>query len=264
MRLHFISGLPRSGSTLLATILKQNAEVCGAMSSALSDIFTGALQVMSFSEKSLFISDQQRRRILRAVVEAYYCDSPHGVIYDTSRLWCALAAPLFELFPSSWMICCVRNPAWILDSIEHLVQRNSMLVSKLFPPEVTNVYSRAEILMKGGMVGGSLQALRQAWFSNYAGRLVAVQYESLAERPGEVLAALYNIIGEQPYTHRFDDLEYDELEFDMRLNMPGLHRVSREVAFTKRETILPPDLFKQFDNSFWNQAGQNPRGVTVL
>ena len=263
-RLHFISGLPRSGSTLLAAILRQNPEAHAAMSSPLSDIFIAALRTMSMSETALFMSDAQRARILQSVLNAFYCHMPHQLVYDTSRMWCAYTSPLLQLLPDSWIICCVRNPAWILDSIERLVQRNSMLVSKLFPPEALNIYSRVELMMKSGLVGASLHSLRQAWFGDQAGRLIAVRYESLAERPAEVMAALYAIIGERPFEHRFDNLEYDEPEFDSRLNMPGLHRISRRVKFTARQTILPPELFRQFDGSFWNEPGQNPRGVAVL
>lgn len=114
MRLHLVSGLPRSGSTLLAAILRQNGEASAAMTSPLSDIFTGTLRVMSISETSLFMSEGQRRKVLKAIVDAYYCDFPHRVVYDTSRLWCAYAGPVLELFPDSWMICCVRSPAWVL------------------------------------------------------------------------------------------------------------------------------------------------------
>lgn len=158
MHIHFISGLPRSGSTLLAAILRQNPDVHAAMTSPLSDIFVNALRTMSISETALFMSDEQRARILRSVVTAYYCDMPHKIIYDTSRIWCAYAAPLLQLFPDAWIICCVRNPAWILDSIERLVQRNTFLVPRIFGPDTVNVYGRAEALMKTGMLGASIHA----------------------------------------------------------------------------------------------------------
>ena len=123
---------------------------------------------------------------------------------------------------------------------------------------------RVEATMKGGLVGGSMQSLREAWFGENTSRMVAIQYESLAKRPAEVMKALYTIIGEPQFSHRFDDLEYDQPEFDARLNLPGLHRVSRRVAYVARQTILPPDLFGQLDACFWNEPGQNPCNIIVL
>ena len=45
-RFHFISGLPRSGSTLLAAILRQNPRFSAGMSSSLCPLFTSAINVM--------------------------------------------------------------------------------------------------------------------------------------------------------------------------------------------------------------------------
>jgi sulfotransferase len=265
MKIHFITGLPRAGSTLLAAILRQNKCMSAAMTSPVSDVFASALHVMSLSETSLFLSNVQRANILKGIVHNYYADCPpETTIFDTSRMWSAHTALIARLFPSARLICCVRNPAWIVDSIERLVRCNSLLTAKMFGPDVGNVYARAEVLMKNGVLGASLQALRQAWYSEEASKLIAIQYDSLAQRPGETLRKLYHLIGEAQFPHTFDNLEYDESDFDARLNMPGLHRVSKRVELRKRDTILPPDLFRQFDDSFWSAPENNPRGVAIL
>ena len=48
------------------------------------------------------------------------------------------------------------------------------------------------------------------------------------------------------------------------MGLPGFHRVSGPVRTNDRETILPPDLFRQHNNCFWDEPGQNPRGVQIL
>ena len=59
------------------------------MSSPLSDIFLSALRAMSFSDTALFMTDEKRAHILRAIVEAYYCHpTQRQLVFDTSRLWC--------------------------------------------------------------------------------------------------------------------------------------------------------------------------------
>jgi sulfotransferase len=45
----------------------------------------------------------------------------------------------------------------------------------------------------------------------------------------------------------------------------GLHRVGRQVKFEERETILPPDIFRRYENdNFWNNAALNTRRVRVV
>jgi sulfotransferase len=215
-------------------------------------------------ESAIFVSNAQRRRILQSLFEAYYADLSDRTIFDTNRNWCAMLPGLAELFPAARVICTVRNPAWVIDSVERHIQRSALQPSRMFNHDAFgNVYGRVELLVKG-FVGASLNNLRQAWFSEEAGRLIAIRYDSLVERPAEVLSQLYSMLGEEPFNHDFNRVEYDEPEFDAYLGLPGFHRVSGPVKATKRTTILPRDIFDQHDRSFWDMPGQNPRGVTIL
>jgi len=268
MRIHFISGLPRSGSTLLAGILRQNPRFHAAVSGPLQDVFSGLIRNMSrFYDESIFISDAQRKRILRSIFDAYYGElAGEKLTFDTGRAWCSLLPAIAELFPDARVVCCLRNPAWILDSIERHVQRNPFGTQRMFNFEPkANVYSRVEALTgKDGFVRRSLGNLRQAWFGEFAGRLVAVRYESLSANPDETIGRLYDAIDEPRFAHDFSNVEYDEPQYDLNLGLPGFHKVSGPVRVNKRDTILPPDLFKQHNDCFWDTTGQNPRGVLVL
>jgi sulfotransferase len=267
MKIHFISGLPRSGSTLLAGILRQNPRFHAAITTPLADMFAGLIRSMSgFTDTSIFISDDQRRRVLTGVIEAYYAHLTGRVVFDTGRGWTALAPAITGIFPDARIICCVRNPAWIIDSIEMHVHRNPFNAQRMFNFEAKgNVYTRAELLTgKDGLVRRSLGNLRQAWFSECAARLIAVRYESLVSEPGGAIAALYDALGERRFAHDFTNVEYDEPQFDAGMGLAGFHRVSGPVRINHRESILPPDLFRQHNESFWDTPGQNPRGVVMI
>ena len=70
---HFISGLPRSGSTLLAALLKQNPRFHASMTSGLGSLVGGAMQIMSHgSEDALTLQNGQREYILKTLFAAYY------------------------------------------------------------------------------------------------------------------------------------------------------------------------------------------------
>src|ERR1700722_15787846 len=119
--IHFISGLPRAGSTLLAALLKQNLRFHAHMSGPLGSIFDALLGAMSGrSEFSVFISDAQRARILRGIFTDFYADTTEVVVFDTSRPWCCRVPVLQTLFAEAKVIVCVREIAWIIDSIERV------------------------------------------------------------------------------------------------------------------------------------------------
>ena len=101
-RLHFISGLPRSGSTLLAALLRQNPRFSAGMSSPVYALFRSMLQETSArNEGSVFIDDAIRKRLLTGVFAAYYAEATSvAVIFDTNRGWTTKLPALVDLFPT--------------------------------------------------------------------------------------------------------------------------------------------------------------------
>ena len=269
--IHFISGLPRAGSTLLAALLRQNPRFSAGMTSPVGSLFNAMAAAMSQrNEGSVFIDEAQRIRLLRACFEAYYADiHPTQLVFDTNRQWTTKLTALASLFPGSRVICCVRNPAWVVDSIERLIRRNAFEPSGIFnyDPGGT-VYSRVEGLSKGdGMVGFAWNALREAVFGAQAERLLLVRYETLTANPMLVLNTIYEAINEAPFAHDPTHIEpaYDMIDFDIRLGTPGLHHVRSVVRAETRSTILPPDLFERFDrDAFWNDPARMPGSVRVV
>ena len=259
MKAHFISGLPRSGSTLLAALLRQNPRFHAAMTSPVGGLVDRMLEAMSEdNEFSVFISPEQKRALILSIFSAYYHQqTDKQVIFDTNRLWCSKLPLIQELFPEAKVICCVRNIAWIMDSIELLIRRNAFDVSRLFnnPAEPATVYSRTEALSLGSrLVGYAYNALKEAFYSEQSASILLVDYELLTIKPAKTMSLIYEFLGEEPFKHDFENVQYQEQEFDNKLQTKGLHQVRERVEFKPRTTILPPDLFERFDSlSFWTE-----------
>jgi sulfotransferase len=270
-KLHFISGLPRSGSTLLSSLLRQNPRITAGMTSPVGHLVSAMLRETSMrNEDAVFIDDEMRERLLRGVFDAYYPDAgADGIVFDTNRMWTSKLHLVAEMFPQAKVICCVRSPAWIIDSIETLTRKNPYELSGIFGFESGGtIYSRADALSgPAGMVGFAINALREAVYGPLRDRLMLVQYDTLAARPLEVLEAIHDFIGAEMGAHDPKRIKpsYDMYEFDRRLGTPGLHAVRGVVAPRLRETLLPPDLFTLHDNrAFWRDRASLPQGLRVL
>lgn len=265
-KLHFISGLPRSGSTLLAGILRQNPRFHAAMTSPVGALFGVMLNAMGRgNETALFIDETQKKELLAAIFECYY--RPHidkAVVFDTNRAWCARLPALLSIFPESKVICCVRSVAWVMDSIERLVRKNAFEPSRLFatPEERATVFSRIDALAhRDRLVGFAWSALKEAYYGEHGRSLLILEYDILAQRPAETLSLIYQFLNEEPFAHDFDNVDHAEPAFDAQLSTPGLHTVKRKVAFQPRRTVLPPDLFEKYTAlSFW----RDPKGSTAF
>jgi sulfotransferase len=268
--LHFISGLPRSGSTLLSALLRQNPRFVAGVTSPLAMLCGNLLHSMSGAKEfASFFTDARRHAVIRGLFDSYYADVARGrVVFDTNRTWTARLPLLAQLFPQARVICCVREVPWVIDSLERLVRGNALQPSRLFDYRVAgSIYSRVSTLMdpEKGLVGLAWSALREAWFSELGDRLILVRYGSLARDPAGVMGALYAALGEAPFAHDFAHVEYEAEAYDADLGLPGLHRVRPAVGFVERETCLPPDLFKKYaEVNFWQNAKLNARQVVVL
>ena len=266
---HFISGLPRSGSTLLAAILRQNPRFHAGMSSPVGGFASALLtQVSAGSEFGPMVDNEQRKDLLTGLFDSYYKrERGKDVVFDTNRMWCAKLPLLMDLFPDAKVIACARNMAWVMDSIERQFRSNPYENTKLFGgnPGRSSVYQRLEGLAQHDqLVGFAWAALREAFYGEHAKSLLVIDYELLTQAPRKEIALLYEFIGEPPFEHDFDNVEYDAPDFDLQLGIPGMHRVKPKVQFSERRTVLPPDLFEMYSKmTFWNDPSGSAANVVA-
>ena len=265
-RFHFISGLPRSGSTLLSGILLQNPRFHAGMTSPVGSLCNAVLgQVSAGTEFAPVVGRDKRKALLRGLFESYYADIGREVVFDTNRAWCARLPLIRDLFPEAKTIACVRNVAWIMDSFERMYRANPYEHTRLFGAAGSRgtVYSRLEGLAQHDQtLGNAWSSLREAFYGEHASSLLVLDYELLTRAPAKVMPLIYDFLGEPHFEHDFDNVEYDAEEFDQQLGAPGLHRVKAQVTFTPRTTVIPPDLFEKFNQmSFWNDKSGSAANI---
>lgn len=90
--IYFLSGLPRSGSTVLAAILSQHPSLHTTSTSNLLDTLVGTLRAWADSLNTRAQTDQAKeedkiRNILKNVCETQYADVNKPIILDKARGW---------------------------------------------------------------------------------------------------------------------------------------------------------------------------------
>lgn len=253
---HFISGLPRSGSTLLSAILRQNPRFHAAMTSPVGSLFANLIASISAgSEMGPMVSTVQRKRLSRGLFDSYYDDHDEEMVFDTNRMWTANLAALHDLFPDGKVLCCVRNVAWIMDSMERQFRGNAFENTRFFgdAAQRSTVFTRLEALAnRTGLVGYAWSALNEALYGPHADKLLIIDYDLLASHPDQVLRLIYGFLEEDFFEHDFNNVKYDAPAFDENLGVSGLHKVREKVTPKPRRTILPPELFDQYSKlNFW-------------
>ena len=252
---HFISGLPRSGSTLLTSILNQNPDFNSNISNPLAR-FVRAIITEPHASPGYALQCPEKKQIelIQNLISTYYSDVSANVCFNTNRGWTNLLQQLEKVSPDSKVICCVRDIPWILDSFERLFKSNPFQLSNMYSSqEVETVYSRSYALMTPGhTVSFAYDSLKEAITGPQKHNVMLVDYEQLAKYPENTMRAIYNFIGEPYFNHDFDNVETMYEEYDLESGISELHTIRKKVEFIERPSILPPDLFNHFNSlSVW-------------
>jgi sulfotransferase len=252
---YFISGLPRSGSTLLSAILRQNPDFYADIASPVESITGSSIDIVTGAESNLTVSEEQRKNLMYGIFEGYYKHIDKPVIFDSSRGWTKKTPFLKALFPYTKILCPVRDIVSILNSFEVLFNKNyfytKQINEKIFSE---NIFIR-------------IQELFQREIFNYYSFLLEcyamnpemihfIEYENLCKEPEKTMRGVYEFLEKPYYSHDFENLEYSNENFDKACNLKDLHTVKRKVEYKPPRIILPPEIvkkYKEMNMEFWRE-----------
>jgi sulfotransferase len=251
----FIGGLPRSGSTLLSSILSQNPNIHSSVTSPVLPLVRSVYDVIAKKDEyDSLMSMQTKEKILKGIFDTYYSDIPKSIIFDTNRLWPNTFYLIKSLFPYTKIILTVRDIPWIMDSFERARNSNPMHLSSVFPAEHDyNVFTRADsLMMENGVIYNAYFALKTLWYSEFRDNIILVNYDDLAKNPKETIDKIYSLTNIEKYQHNFNNVSTAYQNYDSSLNFPGLHTTKAKVCYTDRRSVLPDEIWNKYNGmEFW-------------
>ena len=259
--IHFIAGLPRSGSTLLCNILNQNPRFHATSTSGILDIILAIRnQWENVNEFRASPNKDGKNAVVKGILQNYYSTIDRPVIFDKSRGWCGhieLAEHILE--SEIKVIVPVRAITDILSSFEKLWRNQAH--EWQFPQEKTNYYDwqtvegRADVWMKNDLpVGIAYNKLRDAISRGFADRLLFVEFEYLTESPKGTMEQVYSFLGDDYYDHDFNNVKQTTSENDDIHGIPGLHTIRPVVKPVVSDAIevLGKNVIEKYSNAeFW-------------
>ena len=228
---YFISGLHRSGSTLLSAILNENPRFYSGPMSPVLPMIENLESFMTNNE--FWVSAPkplQSHEILSSLIQHYYNDTHKTVVFDKNRMW-----PNYINYIEGYIkqgakiICPVRNIDEILVSFLKLIRNNKN--KETFP---LNDYNRCKILLspKWHLVL-SIKAMENAVNNNLRDRLLFVEYRDLVLNPVSTFSRIYNFLEEDYYEHNFQTIKNNnEVRDEEYYNLKGLHDVREKLEIT--------------------------------
>ena len=258
--IHFISGLPRSGSTMIANVLKQNPKVHGESVSSLASIFGSINASWSNIEANQeYDNPDAKKGTLQSILHGYYKHIDKPVIVDKDRGWVPLISQIEAILERPVkIVVCVRNPAEILTSFERLRKENPLFFTRADAQlrEGSNISSRA-LYYAGpdGPLGISHRNLKDAITMGYLDRLLFVDYNRYCNSPKSQTKRIYEFLELEHFDHDFENINQPEKYNDLAVGLPNLHKVKPSIDRTTVNCVeyLGLDLYEQYNREiFWN------------
>lgn len=259
-KLHFISGLPRSGTTLITNILKQNPSIHGEAVSSLASILGSVHASWAEMEPNKeYINMDAKKGVLKSILQGYYEHIDRPIVFDKDRAWISQINLLENLFEEKVKILiCVRNPAEILSSFERIRKENPLFFTRTDSHlrESSNIATRAYYYAgPDGPLGSSHRNLKDAITMGYLDRFLFIDYNRFCNTPKSQLKRIYDFFELPEFTHDLENIKQTEVYNYLPLGLPDLHTIKPVIDRTVYNCVeyLGLDLYEQYNREiFWN------------
>ena len=230
----FLSGLPRTGSTLLTSILSQNPQIHAKGNSPLCQVMWD-LQVSCFSTQQMQNNPDATARLLSSIPKTFYENSTANIV-DKCRSWTLpdnLSLIDNYITKSPKVIVMLRPIVEIVKSFVFIRTMNNWQ-----DPEQGLLDDRSEPIMR------SLDGVKNAISIN-SGQFAFYWYEDLVNNPELIINNIYEFCGWDKFNHHFDNIKNLSPEKDDLLNLIGLHDIRPKLERREINIKLSDKLYKK-------------------
>ena len=218
----FLSGLPRTGSTLLSSILAQNPEIHAEGNSAVCQLMWDTQESCERSEQ-LAANRRQATQddLVRAIPAIYYKDANRTHIVDKCRSWTLPAnmAMIRRYITDDPKVIVMTRPInEIVASFVRLREANGW-----DQPDAALLEPMSEPIMRSQFGADYARATNQGEFH-------FVEYSELVNSPSDTITGIYDFMGWEAFVHDFDNVANLHPEDDTVYGLIGQHDIRQKVG----------------------------------
>lgn len=267
-----MAALPRTGSTLLASILNQNADLWVTPHTATTEVLRRLEQeAPGYESVRLGGLIPQHLSLVRNAIPAMYSDRVERYIIDYSRMW---GAPYFynllctALNERPKIIVTVRPLPEIVASFIRKAEANPQtnfidteMANRDFWPYHRKPLNDARVdylLSHDSPLQGALLSLASAYREETADSFHIVRYADLVSEPDKTVSGVYDFLGIPRYGHTFNGITARDVQSDLaELGIPDMHAVRPilEITAPAPDTVLSDyAMTRCLIEDFWTEA----------
>ena len=268
MRFYAMAGLPRSGSTLLSTLINQHPEAYSSASTPVFDMMANANQFIGNHE--LYKAEPKESAVyelMKSIPRSWYHDkTDKQVVVDKSRAWTNQFQYIeFGEFQTP-ILTCVRDLDEVIASFIRLVKKNPFkgegkmnFIDRdvvLQGYDEINDHNRCLTLIGGtGVVGRHLNQLRDIYENKNQDKIHIIEYNDLVEDTQATMDKVFEAMKLDPVPIKKEGLKSIHAEKDAEIyGLEGMHTVKSKIEKTKEQPkeLLGEEILKACeDTAIW-------------
>ena len=232
-KLFFLIAQPRSGNTLLASILNQNPDIVCTANSITLEIMKKLYLLKEDETFKNFSDHKSLDNVLSSVYDSYYKDWPQRIIIDRGPVLTEGNMMLMQKYFKHSYKCIVllRDLMDVLASyIKWYTENADAFINKLGNTDEEKLMG---LMNDEGAIAKNLKAIQNSF--NYKDMCCYIKYDDLVTNPEVEIKKIYQLIDQPYYPHKFKNLQqlningigYDDtvLGKDMHTIRPTIQKI---------------------------------------
>jgi sulfotransferase len=234
-----MSGLPRTGSTLLSAILSQNPNIHSEGNSAVCQLMVDMdTSCKEACKEQLTANNRESTRIdlIKSIPNVYYKNVTAPIVVDKCRHWTIPENQVLYNYitDNPKTIVLTRPTEEIIKSLIHLHEENNyggnleqQLIATWIPPIIHSI--------------NGIKWAKQ----NNNGEFLFVTYEELVTQTSETIKKIYSFCEWESFDHDYNEIVNQHPENDHVYNLLGMHDVRSTISKRNLNTQLSPAMLKK-------------------
>ena len=250
-KIFFLAGFPRSGNTILTSILNQNPNICCTPNSITLEIYKDLFLLKKTDVFLNYPNHKSLDNVLDAVYKNYYKDWNYKYIIDRGPAGTEanltllkkhfkqeikiifLVRPILEIL-ASWIDWANKTP----DSFIRKIANPTQACHKLMSPDA--------------QISKQLRCMENLLKPKNKHYVQFVDYDEIVFKPKETIKSIYKFLGIPQFKHnfkKFKQVEVDGISYDDGILGKGMHTIKTNgLTKTKRniKKILPKEIIQLY------------------
>lgn len=245
-KIYFMAGMPRSGSTLLSSILNQNPILNSGPNSSVINMM---MSIENFKNDDMYQAypvEKSLDTVVRSIILNYYYYHKEPICIDKNRGWTAYMDTIFKyITPNPKIICPVRDIKSILTSFISLLRKNNYepgnFIDKNLQGDKTDD-NRCRYLLGPGIVGQSILNMINV-MEKYPNNILLVDYDELINNIPKTMKRIYNFLDEEYFEHSLDIKQSFDINDEKVYKLNGMHKIRPTI---KKISNHPESILSEF------------------